>query len=95
MLRHRTAGRTPWKFGDGISVVGLADMAVGPKEFGRHYEDEWLTHMLPDENGDLMVMAHCGHHYVMQSQRDVWAGVEARCDVEGCRWRLMLERRAA
>ena len=95
MLPHRTSGRTPWKYEYGISGASLGSLAVSAREPGRHYEDEWLAHMLPDENGALLVMAHCGHHYVMQSQKDLLAGVEARCEVENCRWRLMLERRAA
>lgn len=92
ILNHATL-RTPWKLE--IRGFSLAEVGVRPPEVGRHPEDEWLTHMLPDENGELLVQAHCGHHYVMQSQDDLLEGVEAECAEPNCRWRLMLLKRAA
>lgn len=93
LIRPHATTRTPWKLE--LRGYPLAEISRRPEEFGRHAEDEFLTHMLPDENGELLVQAHCGHHYVMQSQDDLLAGVEAQCVEPNCRWRLMLERRAA
>lgn len=49
-----------------------------------HRKDDEVPYMRPDVNGELMVVARCGRHYVMQSQSDLMAGVAAPCDGEPC-----------
>lgn len=48
--------------------------------------DRWErgNHMLPNADGDLLVLARCQKHYAWQAQADMKAGIPATCVNRQC-----------
>jgi hypothetical protein len=71
---------------NGVDLGGIVRPSEDPRRHSHyvrrplHRVDDDTVYMRPDANGELKVVADCGRHYVMQSQRDLLDGVAAPCD---------------
>jgi hypothetical protein len=75
---------------NGVDLGGIVRPYEDPRTPGRsgkywvgrahHRIDDDTVYMRPNADGKLQVVAACGRHYVMQSQRDLLDGVAAPCD---------------